>query len=136
MSRPSVLFLCTENASRSQMAEVLLRHQAGDLFDVYSAGTQPADEVDPRAIRAIEFFGAEVGQPKPKSIESFAGRTFDFVITLCDKSLQSCQNLAQAKEQLHWNIPDPRAQSGDEGFDKALTELNERIKFFVLVNRR
>lgn len=82
------------------------------------------------------FFGAEVGQPKPKSIESFAGRTFDFVITLCDKSLQSCQNLAQAKEQLHWNIPDPRAQSGDEGFDKALTELNERIKFFVLVNRR
>ncbi|PTB87882.1 ArsR family transcriptional regulator, partial [Pseudidiomarina aestuarii] len=92
-----VIFLCTGNSARSQLAEALLRHQAGHFFEVFSAGSQPHD-IDPRTIAALQKFHLPVDGLQSKSIDEFAGQSFDYVITLCDKARQECAQLPQARE--------------------------------------
>jgi len=130
-----VLFLCTGNSARSQIAEALLRKQAGASFDVFSAGTAP-EGVDIRAIGALRDYDVPHEGLRSKSIDEFEGQSFDFVITLCDKARQECANFPDTGEMIPWNFCDPKAKEGLAPFKTTLRELNERIKMFVLVQSR
>ncbi|WP_076419730.1 metalloregulator ArsR/SmtB family transcription factor [Colwellia sp. UCD-KL20] len=132
ISKQKVLFLCTGNSARSQMAEAILRHKAGDNYDVYSAGTQP-DAVDPRAINALEKFGLNTDNLVSKNISVFAGQAFDYVITLCDKANNECRSYPNAVKQLAWDFPDPKERSGSNPFSTTLNELSNRLSMFLLV---
>ncbi len=129
-SKRSVLFLCTGNSARSQMAEVLLKHKAADQFDVFSAGTQP-EKVDLRAIAALKQFGLDAPQLMSKEIETFTGQAFDFVITLCDKASSECRDFPDAKQQYAWDFPDPKNRLGNAPFTATLNELNSRLSMFL-----
>jgi len=133
--KQNVLFLCTGNSARSQMAEVLLRHRAGDKFDVFSAGTEP-DEVDIRAVDALNKFGLAVETLRSKSVEEFDGQKFDYVITLCDKANNECRSYPGANKQLAWDFPDPKLRSGNTPFSTTLNELNNRLSMFLLVEEK
>lgn len=133
--RLRTLFLCTGNSARSQMAEALLRQQAGDSFEVCSAGTQP-EGVDPRALAALAQFGIESGGLESKSVEAFRGQRFDLVITLCDKARQECRSIPGASEYLAWDLPDPKQRGCSDPFGKTLLELAERIRLLVLVKSK
>lgn len=136
MSRkPSVLFICTANSARSLMAEALLRHHASDLFETASAGLAPT-EPDPRALEALEHSGIDTGSLKSKSLDAVDARSFDFVITLCDKAAQECHSIRGIRDTLAWDFEDPRKRAGAQPYEKTLNELNERIKMFVLVQTK
>lgn len=128
----SVLFLCTGNSARSQMAEALLRHKAGDEFDIYSAGTSP-ESIDPRTLDVLVKFGLNTNTLRSKDISEFADSQFDYVITLCDKANQECRNFAGAKAQLAWDFPDPKSRAGNNPFATTLNELNNRLSMFLMV---
>lgn len=109
-----VLFLCTHNSARSQMAEGLLRHLAGERFEAYSAGTE-ATRVRPLAIRAMADLGADISGQESKLLDRYLGQTFDAVVTVCDQANESCPVFPGAKSRLHWSFPDPsRATGSDE----------------------
>ena len=135
ISKQKVLFLCTGNSARSQMAEALLRHKAGDKYDVYSAGTQP-DAVDPRAINALGKFGLDTNNLVSKNMNVFEGQVFDYVITLCDKANNECRSYPNAVKQLAWDFPDPKERSGSNPFSTTLNELNNRLSMFLLVEEK
>jgi arsenate reductase len=107
-----VLFLCTHNAARSQMAEALLRHMAGDRFEVESAGVAPT-EVHPLAIAVMREIGVDVSGQRAKDVSELEGHP-DIVITLCDEAKEACPVFPGAPRFLHWSLPDPSAASGDE----------------------
>ncbi|MBH0035889.1 metalloregulator ArsR/SmtB family transcription factor [Pseudoalteromonas sp. NZS71_1] len=135
ISKQKVLFLCTGNSARSQMAEALLRHKAGDKYDVYSAGTQP-DTVDPRAINALGKFGLDINNLVSKNMNVFEGQVFDYVITLCNKANNECRSYPNAVMQLAWDFPDPKERSGNNPFSTTLNELNNRLSMFLLVEEK
>ena len=108
-----VLFLCTGNSCRSQMAEGLLRWLGGSVVEVASAGTDPRP-VHPDAVRAMREIGLDISRQKSKSVEPFLGRPFDYVITLCDSAREACPVFPGAAKMLHWNLPDPAAASGSD----------------------
>jgi len=130
-----VLFLCTGNSARSQMAEALLKHRAGQDFEVFSAGTHP-EEVDPQALKALANFGVDSQQLVSKSISDFAGQQFDYVITLCDKAGQECRSFAGAEKQMAWDFPDPKTRQGNQVFSTTLNEINNRLSMFLLVENK
>ncbi|MEZ9368278.1 metalloregulator ArsR/SmtB family transcription factor [Shewanella sp. 10N.286.51.B2] len=135
INKQRVLFLCTGNSARSQMAEVLLKHRAGDRFEVYSAGTQP-EAVDPRAIDALYRFGidtANMTQLVSNPISDFKAQQFDYVITLCDRATDECRSYEAAGKQLAWDFPDPKSRQGYHPFLTTLNELNNRLSMFLLV---
>ena len=132
LKNKKILFLCTANSARSQMAEALLRHKAGDIFNVFSAGTKP-DAVDVRAIDALEKFGLDTNDLVSKSVNVFEGQVFDYVITLCDKANNECRSYPNAVKQLAWDFPDPKERSGSNPFSTTLNELNNRLSMFLLV---
>ncbi len=107
-----VLFLCTHNAARSQMAEALLRHMAGNRFEVESAGAAPT-EVHPLAVAVMREIGIDVSGQRAMDVSEIAGRP-DIVITLCDEAKEACPVFPGASRFLHWSLPDPAATSGDE----------------------
>jgi arsenate reductase len=111
--RRRVLFLCTHNSARSQMAEGLLRHLAGDRFEAYSAGTE-ATQVRPLAIRAMAELGIDISQQRSKTLERYLSEPFDLVVTVCDRANESCPILPGTKQRLHWSFPDPSGASGTE----------------------
>jgi len=106
-----VLFFCTGNSCRSQMAEGLLRHLAGNRFEVFSAGIAPS-VVNPYAIKVMAEIGIDISQHRSKSIGEFRGGSFDYVITVCDNARESCPFFPAAKKQLHWGFPDPANADG------------------------
>jgi arsenate reductase len=108
-----VLFLCTHNAARSQMAEALLRWLAGDRVEVYSAGTEPS-HVHPMAVQAMAELGIDISGAESKSFERFLGQPFDWIITVCDQAAEACPAFPGAARRLHWSLPDPSAASGSE----------------------
>jgi len=127
-----VLILCTGNSARSQMAEGLLRHDAGDRFDVASAGVAPS-HVRPEAIEAMLEIGIDISGHRSKSVDEFAGQQFDYVITVCDNANQQCPIFPGKTERIHWSIEDPAAVKGDENarlaaFTNARDELRQRLK--------
>jgi len=133
-NKKSILFLCSENAARSQMAEALLRHKADDQFDVFSAGTHPG-EVDSRAINALSKFGVYASNLVSKNINLFDDKVFDYVITLCDKANDECRSYSDAGKQLAWDVADPKNQADSNAFSLTLTELNNRLSMFLLVEQ-
>lgn len=127
-----VLFLCTENSARSQMAEGFLRHWGGSAFEVYSAGTRPST-VHPLTVRVMQEVGIDITGHRSKSVDAFAGMTFDVVVTLCDIAREACPVFPVARRQLHWDIPDPRAVEGSEderlaAFRRARDLIRARIR--------
>ncbi|GHE92150.1 metalloregulator ArsR/SmtB family transcription factor [Thalassotalea profundi] len=127
-----VLFLCTGNSARSQMAEALLRHKAGDKYDVYSAGTAP-DDIDVRTLEALNKFGLDTSELISKNVDEFKGQIFDYVITLCDKANSECRSYPNAGKQLAWDFPDPKTRTDTNPFSTTLNELNNRLSMFLLV---
>jgi arsenate reductase len=108
-----VLILCTGNSARSQMAEGLLRHDAGERFEVESAGTKPS-AVRPDAIAAMRELGVDISGHRSKSVEEFAGQKFDSVITVCDSARESCPVFFGSARRLHKSFEDPAAVQGSE----------------------
>jgi len=110
---PRVLFLCTHNSARSQMAEGLLRHLSAGRVEAHSAGTE-ATAVRPLAIRAMAELGVDISGQTSKTLARYRGEPFDAVITVCDDANESCPVFLGAKERLHWSLPDPSKAAGDE----------------------
>lgn len=108
-----VLILCTGNSARSQMAEGLLRHDAGDRFEVESAGVAPS-LVRPEAIRVMNEIGIDISGHRSKSVDEFAGQNFDYVITVCDNAKESCPVFPAKTKRIHWSFDDPAEATGDE----------------------
>lgn len=106
-----VLFLCTGNSARSQMAEGLLRHLAGDRYEVFSAGTHPVG-LNSLAVTAMNELGADISGHRSKNISELADQPFDYVITVCDRAKDSCPRWPHAAELIHWNFEDPAAVQG------------------------
>jgi len=121
-----VLFLCTHNSARSQMAEGLLRHLAGDRFEAMSAGTE-ATHVRPLAIRAMEEVGIDISGQESKTLDGYLGEPFDYVITVCDDANEACPFFPGAKSRLHWSFEDPSKAEGSE---------EERLEVFLSVRDR
>ena len=102
-----MLFLCTENSARSQMAEALLRHVSHGTVEAYSAGSQPASQIHPLARRVMEHMGIDMRQAIPKQFRVFEGQVFDAVITVCDRVVEVCPTFPDDPEQVHWSFFDP-----------------------------
>ena len=121
-----MLFLCTHNSARSQMAEGLLRHLAGERFEVMSAGTV-ATQVRPLAVRAMDELGIDISGQESTNMARYVGEPFDYVITVCDEANEACPFFPHAAQRLHWSLPDPAAAEGTE---------EERLEFFRSVRDR
>jgi protein-tyrosine-phosphatase len=135
-----VLFLCTHNSARSQMAEGILRHLAGDRFEVQSAGTEPS-RVHPLAIRAMAARHIDIRGQTSKHMDQLAGQRFDYVITVCDRASETCPVFPGDPQRIHWSIPDPAAVEGDEdvrarAFEAAGHELATRIRYLLALLER
>ena len=114
-----ILFICTHNSARSQMAEGLLRHLGGDRFEVYSAGTE-ATRVRPLAIEVMRELDIDISGQQSKTLDSYVGEPFDKVITVCDTAAEACPIFPGAREQLHWSFPDPSQAIGSPEEQRAV----------------
>src|SRR5579859_6231607 len=131
-----VLFICTHNSARSQMAEGLLRHLAGDRFEAFSAGTE-ATHVRPMAIRAMQELGIDISNQESKTLERFLDQPFDAVITVCDQANEACPVFFGARERLHWSFPDPSKAEGTQQqqlqvYRQVRDAIRERIEHALL----
>jgi arsenate reductase len=134
-----VLILCTGNSARSQMAEGLLRHYGGGGFLVASAGLEPSF-VRPEAIEVMREIGIDISGHRSKSIDEFAGQSFDFVITVCDNAQKNCPMFPSATQRIHWSIDDPAAVAGSEQirrevFRSARDDLRKHLSEFIELAR-
>ena len=137
MSMRRVLFLCTGNSARSQMAEALLRHLGGAEFEVFSAGTDPQSEVNKFAIEVLIERGVPTDVLHPKLVNEFVNHEIDLVVTVCDGAKQSCPHFPGVKQMDHWSLEDPAAFQGtyDEilfTFRETRDEIERRIKESIL----
>ena len=135
VTRPRVLFVCTHNSARSQMAEGLLRAIAGDRFEAHSAGTE-ATFVRPEAITVMGEIGVDISDQASKALTPLLGEPFDWVITVCDQAKESCPVFPGTRATAHWSIDDPAAVTGSEperleAFRAARDELRSRVTAFV-----
>ena len=112
-AKKRILILCTGNSARSQMAEGLLRHDAGDRFEVFSAGTK-ASKVRPEAIEAMREIGIDISGHRSKHVDEFLGQPFDLVLTVCDNAKESCPIFPGGTTRIHHSFEDPAEVSGDE----------------------
>jgi arsenate reductase len=112
-NKKRVLVLCTGNSARSQMAEGLLRHDAGDRFEVFSAGTKPS-RVRAEAVAVMRELGIDISGQRSKSVDEFAGQHFDYVLTVCDNAKESCPIFPGKTVVVHQNFEDPAAVGGSE----------------------
>ena len=130
-----VLFVCTGNRARSQMAEGLLRHLAGDRFEVHSAGTEPKG-LARHTVEVMLEIGVDVSGQRSEHVDVYAGQRFSYVITVCDSARQSCPVFPGGGERIHWDVEDPadtiaRGDSPRDAFRAARDELRRRIDQFV-----
>jgi arsenate reductase len=131
--KPRVLILCTGNSARSQMAEGLMRHEAGGRFEVFSAGTRPS-QVRPEAIAVMAEIGLDISGHRSKSVDEFVGQDLDFVITVCDNAKETCPVFPGAVKRLHWPFEDPAAVEGSEEVRKAaFRRTRDRIHGRIMV---
>jgi arsenate reductase len=134
MRKKRVLVLCTGNSARSQMAEGLLRHDAGDRFDVESAGLNPG-QVRPEAIAVMEEIGVDISAHRSKHVDEFAGQQFDYVLSVCDNANESCPVLPGQGERLHRSFEDPAVLQGSEQqrlakFRRVRDEIRDYLQTF------
>ena len=135
MSKKRVLFVCTGNRARSQMAEGLLRHLAGDRFQAYSAGTEPKG-VAQLSVEVMEEIGIDIRSQRSQSVEEFAGERFDYVITVCDSARERCPAFPGGGKRIHWSVEDPaeaeaREEPSRQAFRAARDDLRTRIEGFL-----
>jgi arsenate reductase len=135
-----VLFVCTGNSARSQIAEALLERFGGPDFEVESAGTQPKG-VNPYSVRVLAEVGIDWSVATSKSLERFIGQPFDYVVTVCDRAKQSCPVFPGSGNALHWGLEDPADVVGTdeerlEAFRRTRQELTMRLRPFVEIARR
>jgi arsenate reductase len=122
-----VLFLCTGNSARSQMAEALLQEKGGERFKAFSAGLEPT-EVHPMAIAAMAEIGVDISGQRSKSLTEYLGKEhFGYLITVCDDAAANCPMFPGVANRLHWSLVDPAAAEGNDG---------ERMDVFRLVRDR
>jgi thioredoxin type arsenate reductase len=130
-----VLFLCTGNSARSQMAEAILEQVGGTAFEVESAGTEPKG-VNPFTRRVLRDAGIDWSAATSKSVTQFTGRPFDYVVTVCDRARQACPVFPGADQSLHWDLADPAEVEGSDddklaAFRATYADLRGRIGGFV-----
>ncbi len=130
MDKKRILFLCTGNAARSQMAEGLARAFHDDKIEVVSAGSRPAGFVHPNAIRALGEIGIDIADAQSKAADEFVDQPFDVVVTVCDSAARDCPSWPGAKRIEHWSIEDP-SWSGFDAFVETRDDLKERIADLV-----
>jgi arsenate reductase len=140
MDRPRVLFVCTHNSARSQMAEGMLRHFAGDRFEAFSAGTEVSN-VRPEAISVMAELGIDISGQHSKSVDQFVGQQFAWVITVCDLARESCPYFPGAEQIAHWGFEDPAEAQGSDAerlrvFRRVRDEIHDRLRMFVLAASR
>jgi arsenate reductase len=133
--KKSVLILCTHNSARSQMAEGLLRHMAGERFEVFSAGTEQT-RVHPLAIEAMRRAGIDISSHSSKTLHRFLERKLDVVITVCDNANESCPAFPGETTRIHWSFDDPSAAQGSQEerlaeFMRIRDRISERLRGFV-----
>ena len=123
-----VLFLCTGNSARSQMAEALLRHMSKGRVDVFSAGSEPRGEVHPLAKEILENrYAIDTSALTPKSMNQFLGERFDYVITVCDRAAEVCPVFPGDPERIHWSFEDPAAFEGTDAQRRAFASVANGI---------
>ena len=130
-----VIFICTGNSARSQMAEAILKRDGAGRFDVVSAGVSPRG-VHPMTVAALAAVGIDISDAESKPVGMFLGRRFDYVITLCDKARVTCPVFPGGSQTLHWGLDDPWEAEGTDiqrraAFDRALREVAARIHTFI-----
>jgi arsenate reductase (thioredoxin) len=135
MIKPKVLFVCTENSCRSQMAEGFLRQHASDRFDVQSAGAQPT-KLSPMAVEVMKEIGIDISGQYSKDVAQFLGQTFQYVIRVCDKVREKCPVLPGAIWYLDWSFEDPAAAHGTASqkqavFRRIRDEIEEKTLDFI-----
>ncbi len=121
MAKHSILFVCTGNSCRSQIAEAMMRHLGSEWFEAYSAGSSPAGHIHPLAEAALAEVGVAPDGQRSKGLDEFGKRQFDYVVTVCDSAANSCPTLKGAIETLRWPVEDPAvfADQGQTGRVKA-----------------
>jgi len=135
--RLRVLFLCTGNSARSQMAEAILRHLSHDQIDVQSAGTAPQPDIHPMARRAVKtLLNLDMAGQYPKTLDRFLRRDFDYVITVCDRAAETCPVFPGDPERIHWSFEDPAAVVGTDAekqraFDVTAQQLLARLRLWL-----
>ncbi len=127
-----ILFLCTHNSARSQMAEAILRELGGGRVEAASAGTE-VTRVHPLAVREMAERGIDIGAQRSKHLNEFLGERLDYVVTVCDNAGESCPVFPGGPERIHWSIPDPSAVEGTDeiraaAFKRAADDLTTRIR--------
>jgi arsenate reductase len=127
-----VLFLCTHNSARSQMAEGFLRHLGGDRFEVFSAGTE-ATRVRPLAIQVMAELGIAISGQHSKTLDRYVNEPFDEVITVCDTAAEVCPVFPGAVHRRHWSFEDPSKATGSEAeqlavYRRVRDEIKSRIE--------
>ncbi len=128
---PSLIFICTHNSARSQMAEGLMRQDHGDNFEAFSAGTAPG-LVNPFAVSALKKINIDISEQRSKSIEDFQDKSMDYVITLCDEAEKNCPYLPARIEKLHHSFPDPSITKGsDAAIFAAFCEVRDQIRHWL-----
>lgn len=135
-----VLFVCTGNSARSQMAEAVLGRLGGDDFEVFSAGTEPRG-VHPLTVRALAEIGIDWSAARSKSVNEYLDQSFDHVITVCDRARQTCPVFPGEHASHHWGLQDPAEAEGREqerlaAFRRTLAEVSNRMRPFIEVARR
>ncbi len=133
--RIRIIFVCTANSARSQMAEAILRREGGDAFEVVSAGVDPRG-VHPLTIRALAEAGIDSSSARSKSVSDYLGQAFDYVVTVCDRARESCPYFPGGRETLHWGFDDPAEAAGSEAerlavFERVLGQISHRIRTFI-----
>jgi protein-tyrosine-phosphatase len=138
---PRILFLCTQNSARSQMAEAIVRHLTHGKVEGVSAGSHPAPHIHPEAIRAVAALGIDMSQQLPKHLDAFQGQSFDCVVTLCDRVREGCPTFPGEPEAIHWSFPDPAAVEGSDdlqyqAFEQTAYQLTRRIRLLLTLLER
>lgn len=136
--KPTVLFLCTGNSARSQMAEGWLRHLAGDRFDAFSAGTHPVG-LNPGSVDVMAEVGIDIAGYRSKGVGELADRPFDYVVTVCDRAKETCPLWPGRTKLVHWSFDDPAAVSDPDArrqtFRRVRDEILAQIRLFLDATR-
>jgi arsenate reductase (thioredoxin) len=140
MEKRRVLFVCTHNSARSQMAEAMLRAWGGDRFEAFSAGTE-ATGIRPETIEVMDEIGLSLDGHRSKTIEEFRGQPFEWFITVCDEAQKNCPVLPGAGQVGHWSIEDPSLAEGAPeerlaAFRRSRDHIRDRLRLFILAGGR
>jgi len=135
-----VLFLCTENSARSQIAEALLRHMSQGQIDVSSAGSHPTG-IHPFALRVLSLHGIETNVLHSKHFNEFVSQSFDYIITVCDRVREACPGWPDNSERIHWSVADPAMGEGTEEerlgmFEQTFLQISVRIRYLLTLIER